>query len=415
MRLLCLNVLTDLMRALSKPIPKEEADWPKGFILSDIPKPTVADPNDVILKVITAGVCGTDVSIYQSNLAMQQQMAKVKKPHIIIGHEFCGVFDEAGAAAISHLADLVLQRPFNNERITNFLKDKTAQDIKTDPDFIDLLRKEFYITAEMHVTCGKCLQCTIGQKHICQKTEGQGMHRDGTYAEYVKVPAENLVIFSKEEIPSDIIAFMDAIGNGVHLTQTTDIVGRSVLIIGTGVQGAVAVALAKSLGSTPIFCTDTSQMKLDIAKRLGADFCFDMSTPNASERLHETIIANTEGNGVDAVFEVSGKYQAYQSMFANVRLGGSLTLLGLPSGNYPVDFSPSIIFRGLTIKGVYGRRVFDSWHIMQELLSQGLGKTLLDNGIITHRLPLERYEEGFNDLIAGKAVKVLLYPHGIPA
>ena len=403
------------MHALVKPTPQAGADWPKGLELIDVPTPKLQSPREVRLNVVATGVCGTDVSIYQSQSALAQQMQVVQAPHVTIGHEFCGVLAEAGTEAVRHLAALALQRPFINERVTAFLTGKTEDDLARDPAFLDLLKTEFYMTAEMHVTCGTCLQCSIGQRHLCQHTQVQGMHRDGTYAESVVVPAENLVIFAKGEISPDIIAFMDAIGNGVHLTQAADVVGRSLLVTGAGIQGAVAVALGKLLGAYPIFCTDTIPMKLDTAQRLGADFVFNMSEPNAQENLQKTIHDHTDGNGVDVAFEVSGKYPAYSDMFNNVRLGGSVVLLGLPSGAYPLDFSKIVIFRGLTIIGVYGRRVFDSWHLMEELLSQGLAETLLDNGIITHRLPLERYEEGFQALEQGKAIKVLLYPNGLPS
>lgn len=399
------------MRAVIKPIPKSGSDWPIGFRLADVPTPQIQRPNDVILKVVASGVCGTDVSIYRSQQVLAELMKTVLAPHVVIGHEFCGQFYAAGEAALKHLASLALQRPFGNDRVNKFLVGKTAEELAADLKFADLLRNEFYLTAEMHVTCGRCLQCSIGSRHLCQHTKVQGIHLDGSYAEYVRVPAVDLVLFAKGEIDPDIIAFMDAIGNGVHMVQATEIVGRSLLITGCGVQGLVAVALGKMLGAGPIICTDAVDAKLAIAKKLGADLCVNMSEAGASERLKDEVAKLTDGNGVDAVFEMSGNYRAYPDMFANVRMGGFVTLLGLPSGNFPIDFSQQVIFRGLTIHGVFGRRIFDSWHMMQELLAQGLGKTLLDNGIITHRLPLARYDEGFQALQQGKAIKVLLYPH----
>lgn len=398
------------MKAIIKPIPKEGAAWPEGFQYADVPEPQMQTSTDVKLKVLACGICGTDVSIYASKQAIAEQMKTVGNPHLVIGHEFCGQLQEWGSAALPHIANLVLQRPFKNQRITDFVAGKTAEQLIADPGFSKLLKNEFQATAEMHLTCGKCLQCSIGQKHLCQHTKGKGMHADGSYAEYVVVPVENLVLFAKGEIPTDIIAFMDAIGNGVHLVQSTDVVGRSLLITGCGVQGLVAAALAKRLGAYPVICTDAVSSKLDIAKKLGADVCVNVAEPGGSEKLHQTIKELTGGNGVDAVFEVSGNYRAYPDAFANLRLGGSFTLLGLPSGTFPMDFSQQVIFRGLTIHGVYGRRVFDSWHLMQELLVNGLSDTLLNNGIITHRLPLAQYDEGFRALLNGKAIKVILYP-----
>lgn len=399
------------MNAVIKPIPKSGAEWPQGFQFADVPTPKVEQPDDVILKVVASGVCGTDVSIYRSQQALAELMRTVNAPRVVIGHEFCGRFHAWGARALEHIAKLALQRPFDNQRVRQFLSNTTAEQLVADPAFADLLREEFYVTAEMHVTCGQCLQCSIGQKHLCQNTKVQGIHMDGSYAGYVRVPARDLIIFTKGEIDPDIIAFMDAIGNGVHMVQATDVVGRSLLITGCGVQGLVAVALGKMLGANPIICTDAVEAKLALAKKLGADVCANMGEPDASAKLKQKISELTGGNGVDAVFEMSGSYRAYPDVLANVRQGGFVTLLGLPSGTFPVDFSPQVIFRGLTIHGVFGRRIFDSWHMMQELLAQGLGKTLLDNGIITHRLPLERYDEGFKALQEGKAIKVLLYPH----
>lgn len=399
------------MKAIIKPIPLPGSDWSPGFQLVDVPQPKLEQPGDVILKVVASGICGTDVSIYRSQQALAELMKTVDAPRVVIGHEFCGQFHAGGKDAMAHLAQLALQRSFGNPRVHKFLAGRNAQQLAADLKFSELLREEFYLTAEMHVTCGHCLQCSIGQKHLCKNTKVQGIHLNGSYAEYVRVPAENLILFAKGEIDSDIIAFMDAIGNGVHMVQATDVVGRSLLVTGAGVQGLVAVALGKMLGAHPIICTDAVPAKLAIAKKLGADRCVNMSEAGASERLKQEIAKLTDGNGVDAVFEMSGSYRAYPDMLANVRLGGSVTLLGLPSGNFAVDFSQQVIFRGLTIHGVFGRRIFDSWHMMQELLSQGLGKTLQDAGVITHRLPLSRYDEGFKALQEGKGIKVLLYPN----
>ncbi len=410
------------MRAITKSIPKPGQDWPLGFQLLDVPEPKISTPNDVVLKVVSSGVCGTDVSIYASKQALAEQMKTVPQTHVVIGHEFCGQFHSGGTLALKHLATLAMQRPFGNQRVNKFLASKTVEQLAVDPTFTDLLREEFYLTAEMHVTCGRgrqspgatattCLQCSIGQKHLCKHTKVQGIHMDGSYAEYVRVPAEDLIIFAKGEIDPDIIAFMDAIGNGVHMVQATDVVGRSLLVTGCGVQGLVAVALGKMLGANPIICSDAVSTKLDVAKRLGADVCVNMADADASTKLKQAVAELTNGNGVDVVFEMSGSYRAYPDMFTNVRLGGSVTLLGLPSGSFSVDFSQQVIFRGLTIHGVFGRRIFDSWHMMQELLAQGLGKSLQAAGVITHRLPLERYDEGFRALQEGKAIKVLLYPN----
>ena len=168
------------MQAITKPIPKPGAEWPQGFRLLDVPEPNVSAPNDVVLKVVASGVCGTDVSIYGSKQALAEQMKTVPQTHVVIGHEFCGQFHSVGTLALRHLATLAMQRPFGNQRVNTFLTGKTVEQLSADPKFTDLLREEFYLTAEMHVTCGKCLQCSIGQKHLCQNTKVQGIHMEGS-------------------------------------------------------------------------------------------------------------------------------------------------------------------------------------------------------------------------------------------
>jgi threonine 3-dehydrogenase len=211
---------------------------------------------------------------------------------------------------------------------------------------------------------------------------------------------------------------MDALGNSVHMAQSVDLVGKNVLVTGAGVQGLMSTAVIRQMGASKIFVTDVSPKnktnktidKLEIAKKMGADFSFDVGTEEGRKSLKETITNETDNTGVDVVFEMAGVYPAYQTAFDSVRMGGTIVLLGLPAGKMEVDFSKEIVFKGLTIKGIYGRRIFDTWDLMRFLLAKGLSKKIMDGGLITHQLPLEKYDEGFQALLNGEAIKVILKP-----
>jgi threonine 3-dehydrogenase len=206
----------------------------------------------------------------------------------------------------------------------------------------------------------------------------------------------------------------------VQTAQVTQ--GSSVLVLGAGIQGLMAVAVAKKMGAGKIFLTDASmpsrglthqklqETKFALAKKLGADFCFDVADDAGKQSLMQTIKQETQNTGVDAALEMSGSYYALEDALKNIRMGGTIALLGLPSGKKEIDFSRDIIFRGISIKGVIGRRIFSTWDIMKSLLTGGLAQTILDNHIITHDLPLEKFQEGFDAIKSGDAYKVILRP-----
>ncbi len=403
------------MKALVKKHPVNPPAWYVGLDLIDRPEPQVTESRPVKIKIITAGICGTDVGIYQGKDSLANVMARNKDAETILGHEFCGRIVEIHPSAQREVANLLLRKKLLNKKLVGYIAGKTAEQLAGQADFVEFLNKNFYVSAEMHFTCLECLQCRTGHQHVCKNTIGKGIHEDGAYTDFMVVPANRLVLFEDGEVPPEIISFMDAIGNGVHTCQSVDLVGRTILITGAGLQGLMSCAIAKQLGAGKIFITDVitdhpGVDKLGIAKKLGADFTFNVGKPEGLVALKETIAQETDHTGVDIVFEMAGYYSAYNAVFDNIRMGGTILMLGLPAGKLEVDFSNQVIFKGLIIKGIYGRRVFDTWDLMRYLLANGLTETILKSGVITHQLPLKDYDEGFQALINGQAIKVLLKP-----
>lgn len=408
------------MKAIVKPRPVEGSDWPKGMLLTTKPEPVVENPDDVIIKVFAGAVCGTDVGIYQGKPSLQTAMLKALTDPVTIGHEFSGKIVAAGKKARSHLARLALGNARNHPDLKRLIGRKSASSLSSDPKFLSFLEKKFFATAEMHITCGTCYQCRLGELHVCRNTIIKGVHDDGAWAEYVKVPARNIRLFFGRSIPPEIISFMDALGNATHTVMSAPVRGRSVAILGCGVQGLMAVAAAKWAGAKRIYVTDASHdnfthekllsKRFALAKEYGADHCFDMALPDDQKNLLETVMRETDKTGVDAAFEMSGSYHAYEDAARILRMGGIFSLLGLPSGTMQVDFAKNIIFSGITVHGIIGRRVFETWDQMEALLRNGLAKQFVKTGFVTHRLPLERFDDGFAAIRSGDAYKVLLHP-----
>lgn len=409
------------MKAVIKSKPQPDQNWQKGFQLVEREKPIVRNPDDVQIKVVAAGICGTDVGIYNSKDSLKNNMANISPDGVTIGHEFCGRITDAGQKAKLHLAKQVIQKSKEFKEIKKFVKNRTAAQIAKDKSFIEYLSNNFIATAEMHITCNECAQCKLGDYHVCTKTVIRGLHGDGSYAEYLVLPAGNVLIFKNGEIPEEIVAFMDAIGNAAHTVQLIkSIKGKNVAVLGLGVIGLMSVAIAKSAGAKKILVTDASYgenthekleaLKFKMARSLGADICFDVSIPEEKEAFYKMAKEQNHGAGVDAVLEMSGNYKAYEDTFKVVRMGGEIALIGLTSGTLPVDFSKHVIFPGITIHGVIGRRVWSTWDMMIELLKKGLAKRFLKAGFVTHQIPLVDYDKGFKAIINGDALKVLLRP-----
>ena len=409
------------MKAVIKSKPQINQPWQKGFQLIEREKPIVQNANDVQFKVVAAGICGTDVGIYNSKDSLKNNMANISPEGVTIGHEFCGRITDAGARAKHRLANQVIHKSKEYKEIKKFVKNRSAAQLVKDKTFIEFLNKNFIATAEMHITCGECAQCKLGDYHVCTKTVIRGLHGDGSYAEYLVLPVENVLIFKNGEIPEEIVGFMDAIGNATHTVQVLkSIKGKIVAVLGLGVIGLMSVAIAKSAGAKKILVTDASHgenthekletLKFKMARSLGADLCFDVSIPDEKKEFYKIAKEQNHGAGVDAVLEMSGSYLAYEDAFNVVRMGGEIALLGLTSGTFPVDFSKHIIFPGVTIHGVIGRRVWSTWDLMTEILKKGLAKRFMKAGFVTHQFPLTDYDKGFQAIINGDALKVLLRP-----
>lgn len=401
------------MLALVKRKPTNPPAWYQGLDLIERPEPPVSPERPVKIKIISAGVCGTDVGVYLGKDSLAKSLANLKQDMVILGHEFCGEVADIHESGQEPIAELLLHYPNQSEAIKKFIANRTVPALAADPKLIEFLGQNFYVTAEMHFTCRQCWQCRIGEEHLCQATVGKGLHEDGAYASYMVAPANRLVLIEKGEIPPQIISFMDAIGNAVHTAQTTDLAGKNVLITGAGVQGLASCAVVRQLGADKIFVTDVVDNgidKLGIAKKMGADAVFNVGTLSGVNALREQVRSATDNTGMDVVFEMSGNYAAYDTALANIRLGGVFLLLGLPAGKFELDFTNQVIFKGLRVQGIYGRRVFDTWNLMRNLLTKGLKEKILASGMITHELPLAEYEKGFQALINGQAIKVLLKP-----
>lgn len=409
------------MNAVVKPKPELYQAWPKGlkFVMRD--RPGVRSPEDVLLRVVAGGICGTDVGIYNSKDSLKNSMSSVKTPDVVIGHEFCGRIVDAGPTAKALLAEQVIRKAKEYPQLRKFVKGRSARRLAADASFLGYVEENFIATAEMHVTCGVCAQCKLGEYHVCTNTQIRGLHADGAFAEHVVLPGQNVLIFKKGEIPDEIVAFMDAIGNATHTVQSlSGIRGKVVAVLGVGVIGLMSVAIAKGAGARTIIATDASHgenthekleaRRFRVARMLGADKCFDVSIPEEKEKFYSIAKQQNHGAGVDAVLEMSGSYHAYEDAFRIVRMGGELSLLGLTSGTMPVDFAKNVIFPGITIHGVIGRRVWSTWDMMTGLLKRGLAKRFMKAGFVTHQVPLRDFDKGFEAIANGDALKVLLRP-----
>jgi threonine 3-dehydrogenase len=370
-------------------------------LVSNEPEPRVGH-SEVKLRVEAASMCGTDQGIYQitSRQGMRDEMLTYKggdvsryEP-IIVGHEFCGEVVEVGEdvhPGVAQVGD--------------------------------------YATAEMHIFCGHCQQCANGQRHICKNIRVKGVHLDGAFAEFVVVPATNLVNLERfggrAVIPPRFGAFLDALGNAVHTVMEGGVEGKTVAILGCGAQGLMSTAVARTLGAARIYITDFSNPKgfdakhlakrFETARELGADYCFDTNEEAAPGQQSEMLqrARDEHGGGVDVVLEMSGAEAAYNDAGTIVKNGGQILLLGIPSRPLrSFDFGKYAVWKGVTIRGIFGRRLFQTWYAMLDLLASeksGL-KTRLEKIIAQEVVPLSDFERGFEMVRNHEAVKLLLAP-----
>jgi len=336
----------------------------RGLTLETAPVPTIG-PTEVLVRVKAASICGTDLHIYGWDRWSQGRI----RPPVTLGHEFCGVVERAG------------------EKVTAVM----AGD---------------FVSAEMHINCGHCHQCRLGEAHICQNLRIIGIDEDGAFAEFVKIPAANIWRLDPA-IPEHYAAILDPLGNAVHTVLAGAIAGQTVLVTGCGPIGLMAIAVAKACGSSIVFATETNEHRRAMAKKMGADVILNPAAENTVAR----ILAETGGTGVDVLLEMSGNPAAIQQGFKALRAGGRASLLGIPTESVPLDLVNDVIFKGATVQGIYGRRMFQTWVQMTALLKAG---RLNLEPLFGERAALEKFEEAFARLQGGLAGKILLYPNGLP-
>jgi len=256
------------------------------------------------------------------------------------------------------------------------------------------------VTAEGHIVCGHCRQCRMGDGHICRNTRIIGVDRDGAFAEYIAMPSGN--VMGLNGIPTTTGAIMDPLGNAFHTVLTGGAVsGGTVLVLGCGPIGCFAVGIARAAGAAKVVASDINPKRLELARRMGAHVLLDATKDSIPARVAEV----TQGEGADLVCEMSGHPDAIRQSFACVRLGGRINLLGLPKGEVPLRLSNDLIFKGVTVYGVIGRRMFETWHQMQRFLSSGL---LDPTPVVTHTFPLEAIHDALDAIRSGAAGKVIL-------
>lgn len=286
-----------------------------GAALHTVPVPAIG-PRDVLVRVDTASICGTDVHIYAWNAWALQRI----RPPLIFGHEFCGYVERVGAE-------------------------------------VEGVHLGAFVSADMHLFCGHCFQCRSGQAHICQNLKFLGVDGPGCFAEYVRVPASNVVPLPPE-LPPAYGAILDPLGNAVHTVLAGEVAGRSLAVIGCGPIGLMAIAVARACGAGPVFAVEPHLFRRELAARMGADLVLEPDGDTAA-----AVAAHTLGGGVDAALEMSGSTAGIQTALQLVRRGGRVSLLGLPEAPVSLDLGAQVIFRGVTVQGIHGRRLFDTWHI----------------------------------------------------
>jgi len=338
------------MKALSKLKPEP------GIWMTDVPKPEVGH-NDLLIKIRKTAICGTDVHIYKWDEWSQNT---IPVP-MVVGHEYVGEVVDMG------------------QEVRGF----TVGD---------------RVSGEGHITCGHCRNCRAGRVHLCRNTTGVGVNREGAFAEYLVIPA-----FNAFKIPSNIsdelAAIFDPFGNAVHTALSFDLVGEDVLITGAGPIGIMAAAVAKHVGARHVVITDVNEYRLELARKMGATRAVNVAT----EKLEDVMTELDMTEGFDVGLEMSGVPSAFNSMLNNMNHGGKIAMLGIPPSDMAVDWN-QVIFKGLVIKGIYGREMFETWYKMASLIQSGLDL----NPILTHEFHINDFQEGFDTMISGQSGKVIL-------
>jgi threonine 3-dehydrogenase len=338
------------MRALVKAAPGE------GLEMAQVPVPEPG-PRDVLIRVRKSAICGTDVHIWK----WDEWSAKTVPVPMVVGHEFSGVIAETGSAATRYR---VGQR----------------------------------VSGEGHIVCGHCRNCRAGRGHLCRNTLGVGVHRPGSFAEYLCIPEANVVPIP-DDIPDEIAAIFDPFGNAVHTALSFDLVGEDVLVTGAGPIGIMGALVAAKVGARKVVITDLSPYRIELARRMGLENVVDAS----KEDLREVMARLGMTEGFDVGLEMSGAAPALRDMIETMNNGGKIALLGIAPTAFAVDWN-KIIFKMLQIKGIYGREMFETWYKMIALVQSGLDLS----GLITHRIGIDDYREGFAAMLSGNAGKVVM-------
>jgi threonine 3-dehydrogenase len=328
----------------------------KGIWLQDTPKPEVGH-NDLLIKIRKTAICGTDMHIYNWDEWSQNT---IPVP-MVVGHEYVGEVVGMG------------------EEVRGFaLGDR--------------------VSGEGHITCGHCRNCRAGRRHLCRNTEGVGVNRPGAFAEYLVIPAFNAFKIP-DNISDDLASIFDPFGNAVHTALSFDLVGEDVLITGAGPIGIMAAAVAKHVGARHVVVTDINPYRLELARKMGATRAVDVSQENLQDVMNE--LGMTEG--FDVGLEMSGVPVALRDMLNKMNHGGKIAMLGIPPQDVAIDWN-QVIFKGLVIKGIYGREMFETWYKMASLLQSGLDLS----PIITHTFSVDDFQKGFDTMGSGQSGKVIL-------
>ena len=338
------------MKALSKLHP-EKGIW---MTEADIPK---VGHNDLLIKIHKTAICGTDMHIYNWDDWSQNT---IPVP-MIVGHEYVGTVVDMG------------------QEVRGF-------------------KEGDRVSGEGHITCGHCRNCRAGRRHLCRNTSGVGVNRQGAFAEYLVIPAFNAFKIP-DNISDELASIFDPFGNAVHTALSFDLVGEDVLITGAGPIGIMAAAVAKHAGARHVVITDVNEYRLDLAMKMGASRAVNVTKDNLGDVM--TALGMTEG--FDVGLEMSGVPAALNDMLAKLNNGGKLAMLGIPPQNVAIDWN-QVIFKGLTIKGIYGREMFETWYKMASLIQGGLDLS----PIITHEFSIDQFQQGFDVMGSGQSGKVIL-------
>jgi threonine 3-dehydrogenase len=342
--------MTNEMKALVKARPEP------GLWMHSVPVPEPG-PNDVLIRVRKSAICGTDVHIWN----WDEWAAQTVPVPMVVGHEFVGEIADTGSSATRY-------------------------------------PRGIRVSAEGHITCGVCRNCRAGRGHLCRNTLGVGVQRPGSFAEYVCVPESNVVPIP-DDVPDEVAAIFDPFGNAVHTALSFDLVGEDVLVTGAGPIGIMGALVARRAGARKVVITDINPVRLDLARRVGIEHVVDVR----SEKLREVMPRIGMREGFDVGLEMSGAAPAFRDMIDVMNNGGKIAILGISPTAFEIDWN-KVIFKMLTLKGIYGREIFETWYKMIAFVQGGLDVS----PVITHRLPVDRFEEGFAAMRSGNSGKVVL-------